>query len=328
MSNNIYSIIIEKVRFFSTKISLRKNLTFLFFLVLAIIFWIVQVYSQKMVIKLAIPIRYTNVSDDILFEHNLPEKINVDIKDLGSSVIKYTSMWNDSIEIDLAGIIKQFPDRNTLQGQDLEQLIRSKLLPSSELIGYTPNYISYAYNKVSVRKLPVIFDGYIGLSSGYQLDGDVSVYPDTVIAYGSKTTLDTLSFAYTARDTISEIKGNLQVDIQLKEIAGVNFKPQKVKIDILVDKFLVKEVKVPIQCLNLPENFDIVFFPSEVTVSFFVGLKRYNLIESNDFKIQIDYKDIEKLNSSSIPIRIIEAPDFVRTQLPEPSEVEFILEQK
>lgn len=328
MSEGIYSKITKAIRFFFRKISWRKNLIFLFFLVMAIIFWIMQVYSQKIMIKLSIPVKYINVSDEILFEHNLPEKINADIKDLGSSVLKYAAKSGDSIKIDLGAIIKQSPEKSTIQGQELEQLIRSELLPSSELISYTPNYISYAYNKVSIRKLPVIFDGFISLSAGYQLDGDVSVYPDTVIAYGTQTALDTIRFAYTSKDTIRDIKGNQQIDIPLKDVLGVDFKPQKVRIDIPVDKFLVKEVKVPIECLNLPDNLNIVFFPSEVTVSFFVGLKRYNLIESSDFKIQVDYKDIENLKTSSIPVRIIEAPDFVRTQLPEPSEVEFILEQK
>ncbi len=328
MSTDIYSIIKEKFRFFFKKISWRKNLTFLFFLILAIIFWVMQIYSQKIVFKLSIPIKYKNVSEEILFEHNLPEKVEVDIKDLGSSILKYATKSDDSITIDLGIIIKQSPDKNIIQSQELEQLIRAELLPNSELISFYPNYISYAYNKVSVRKIPVIFDGHIQLSAGYQLDGDVSIFPDTIIAYGSKAALDELHYAYTSKDTILDVKGNQAIDIELKTVKGIDFKPQKVRIDIPVDKFLIKEVKVAIECLNLPDDLDIIFFPSEVTVPFFVGLKRYNLIESNDFKIQVDYKDIQDLHTSSIPIRIIEAPDFVRTQLPEPSEVEFILEQK
>lgn len=328
MSDDIYSTIIEKIRFFFNKIAWKKNLTFLFFIILATIFWIMQVYSQKIVIKLSIPVKYLNVSDEILFEHNLPEKIEVDVKDYGSAVIKYATKQDDSLKIDLGAIIKQYPDKNIIQAQDLEQLIRAKLLTESELQSYTPTYISYAYNKVAVRKLPVIFDGFIDLPAGYQLDGDVSVYPDTVIGYGTQAALDTLRYAYTSIDTISNVTASQQLNIPLRDVDGVDFKPQQIRIEIPVDKFLIKEVKVPIECLNLPENLDIIFFPSEVTVSFFVGLKRYNLIQSNDFKIQVDYKDLKDLQTSSIPIRIIESPDFVRTQLPEPSEVEFILEQK
>lgn len=328
MSNDIYSTIIEKIRFFFSKISWKKNLTFLFFIILAIIFWVMQVYSQKIVIKLSVPVKYLNVSDEILFEHNLPEKIEVDIKDYGSAVIKYATKMNDSLKIDLGAIIKQNPGKNIIQGQELEQLIRAELLTDSELLSYTPNYISYAYNKVAIRKLPVIFDGVIDLPAGYQLDGDVYVYPDTVIGYGAQSALDTLYYAYTSIDTISNVTASQQLNIPLRKIEGIDFKPQQVRIEIPVDKFLIKEVKVPIECLNLPDNLDIIFFPSEVTVPFFVGLKRYNLIESNDFKIQVDYKDLKDLQTSSIPVRIIEAPDFVRTQLPEPSEVEFILEQK
>ena len=319
---------IEKFRFFFKNISWKKNLTFLFFLLLAVIFWGMQVYSQKIEIKLTVPIKYTNVANNILFEHELPASIEVDIQDYGSAILKYSARKKDSLEIDLGAIIKESTTKRTLQGQAYEQLVRSKLLPSSELLGFSPTYISYAYNRVAVRKLPVLFDGVTNLPAGFQLDGDITIYPDSVLAYGSSAALDTLTFAYTEKDTLQDIKESQRIDVSLRKIKGVEYKPNKIKLDIPVDKFIVKELKVPVECINLPENLRIKFFPSEVTVSFFVGLKRYNLIESSNFKILVDYKDIKDFGNKSIPIRIIESPDFVRTRLPEPSEVEFILEQE
>lgn len=320
--------LIEKFRSFFKKISWKKNLTFLFFLVLAIIFWGMRVYSQKIEIKLSIPIKYTNVANNILFEHELPTNIDVHIKDNGSAILKYSSLRKDSLEIDLGAIIKESATRKILQGQTYEQLVRSKLLPSSELLGFYPTQISYAYNKVAVRKLPVLFDGVTNLAAGYQLDGDITILPDSVVAYGSSAALDTLTFAYTERDTLQNIKESQRIDVLLRKTAGVEYKPNKIQLDIPVDKFIIKELKVPVECINLPENLRIKFFPSEVTVSFFVGLKRYNLIESTNFKILVDYRNIKDLGNKSIPIRIIESPEFVRTRLPEPSEVEFILEQE
>lgn len=320
--------IIKKFRFIFKKISWKKNLTFLFFLLLAIIFWGMQVYSQKIEIKLAIPIKYTNVASNILFEHELPQKIDVDVSDYGSAVFKYSARSNDTLEIDLGAIIKESATKRTIQGQAYEQLVRSKLLSSSELLSFSPTYISYAYSRVAVRKLPVLFDGVTHLSPGYQLDGDIIIYPDSVVAYGSSAALDTLRFAYTVKDTIQNVKESKRIDVMLRETKGVEFKPSKIKLDIPVDQFIVKELKVPVECINLPENLTIKFFPSEVSVSFFVGLKRYNLIESSNFKILVDYSSIKDLGNKSVPIRIIESPDFVRTRLPEPSEVEFILEKK
>lgn len=322
------SKIIKKFRFIFRKISWKKNLTFLFFLLLAIIFWGMQVYSQRIEIKLTLPIKYTNVATNILFEQELPSNVEVSILDYGSAILKYSSRRMDSLEIDLGTIIKESNTKKILQGQVYEQLIRTKLLPSSELLNFSPAYISYAYNRVAVKKMPVLFDGVTNLSAGYQLDGDIIIYPDSVIAYGSAAALDTLTFAYTDRDTIKNIKESKRVDVALRKTKGVEYKPNKIKLDIPVDQFIVKELKVPVECINLPENLTIKFFPSEVSVSFFVGLKRYNLIESSNFKILVDYKDIKDLGNKSIPVRIIESPDFVRTRLPEPSEVEFILEQK
>lgn len=319
--------LIEKLRFFFKNISWKKNLTFLFFLLLAVIFWGMQVYTQRIEIKLVIPIKYTNVANNILFETELPENIEINVKDYGSSILKYAAK-NDSIEIDMGAIIKEQTTQKILHGQSYEQLIRTGILPSSELVAYSPSYISYAYSRVSVRKLPVLFDGVTHLPPGFQLDGDITIYPDSVIAYGSSAALDTLTFAYTDKDTLLNIQESQKIALSLKANRGVKFKPNKIEIDVPVDKFIIKEVNVPIECINLPKDLAIKFFPSEIAISFFVGLKRYNLIESNNFKIIVDYKDIKDIGNKSIPIRIIESPDFVRIKGLEPSEVEFILEQE
>lgn len=319
--------LVQKIKFFlKHKISWKKNLTFLFFLVLAIVFWILQVYSEKILIHLSIPIKYTNIADDVLFE-KLPESIEVDIKDYGASVLKYASRTNDTLVFDIGSAIIESEAKKSLQGQELEQLIRTKLLPTSEIISYTPTLISYAHNQIFIRKIPVLFDGDVNLSTGYQLDGDIYLSPDTVIAYGAESALDTLKFAYTERDTLRNITESRRVDLPLLEPPGVTFRPSKVKLNIPVDLFLEKREKVKIECVNLPESLHIKFFPSEVVIPYFVGLKRSNQIQNSDFKVQVDYLDIKDLETPTIPIRIIESPEFVRKRQPEPYEVEFILEE-
>lgn len=321
-------IILQRVRSFFKKVQWKKILTFLFFVLLALIFWLMQIWRQKFDTEINIPVRYVNIPDSIVFENELPTNIEVGIKDDGAAMFNYYfNKGKDSIIVDVREMIKGTQER-VIQGRNLEQMIRGKLLVSSELNSYSPTRISYAYAVLHQKKLPVIYDGYVSLASGYLLDGDLTLEPDSVLVYGSRAALDTLRYAHTIGDTLKNVTSNRKMLIPIRQYNGIKFIPNSVELNIPVDEFTQKEVELPVICVNLPDNLNIKFFPSSVKIPFFVGLRRYNDITAEDFKVIVNYNDIKDFKETSIPVRVTESPDYVQTKLPVPSEVEFVLEQK
>lgn len=321
-------VILQRARSFFKQIQWKKILVFLFFVILALIFWLMQIWRQEFESNLDIPVKYVNVPDSIIFEDDLPSNFNLRIKDNGSATLRYFfTKRKDSIIVDVRKAIKGSKNR-AIKDKDFEQLIRQKLLSTTELTSYYPIQSSYAYATLHHKKLPVIYDGYVSLASGHLLDGDLILEPDSVIAYGSYSALDTLRYAHTVDDTLKEVTTAKKTPIAMQEARGIRFSPNIVELSIPVDEFTQKTVEVPIICLNLPDNLNIKFFPSTVKIPFFVGLKRYNDITAEDFKVVVNYDDIKDFRETSISVRIAESPDYVQTKLPIPSEVEFVLEQK
>lgn len=326
--SNTKEEIITKVRVFFKNIKWKKILTFSFFLLLSTIFWIMQIYRQKFESTYTIPIKYTNIPDSIIFENKLPLKIEARIKEGGGTLFRYYfTKRKDSLEINIKKLISRSSDR-IIEGSAFEQMVRSKLFVTSELISTNPNSISYRYDILEEKRVPVIYDGYINLNSGHIIDGDLSIVPDYVTVYGSRAALDTISFAHTVNDTLNNITEDKIVSIDIAPIKGVKFVPNKIELAIPIDEYTMKVVEVPIECVNLPPHLSIKFFPSFVKIPFYVGLKRYKDITTKDFEIKIDYNDLKDLKSPTIPVRIVKSPDYVKTRMPEPSEVEFILEQE
>lgn len=326
--SNTKDKILDLVKAFFRSISWKKVLTFSFFVVLSTIFWVIQVYRQKFEATLTIPIKYANVPDSIVFENELPLEISARIKDDGATLFKYYLLKrDDSLEINIRDIIKESTKR-VIQGSSFEQIIRTKLYPSSELISYTPAHISYVYAILQQKSLPVIYDGYIDLPSGYMIDGELSYTPDSVVVYGSSSSLDTLYFAHTVTDTISDIISDTTFSVGMRKTKGIKFVPNSIAVSVPVDQFTSKEVDVHVTCVNLPSNMSIKFFPSTVKIPMLVGLKRYKDIDATCFIVKVDYNDIKDQKESVTPVRIFESPDYVRTKMPVPSEVEFILEEE
>ncbi|NDV78511.1 YbbR-like domain-containing protein [Dysgonomonas sp. 511] len=321
-------IIIQKVRSSFRNISWKKTLTFLFFLLLSSIFWLMQVYREKFESTINIPIKYVNVPDSIIFDNELVDKITVRIKDDGVTMFRYYfTKRNDSLVIDIRKLIHEQEDPVILS-KSMEQLIRNQLFSSSELISYSPSRLAYDYVILREKRLPVIYDGYISLATGYIIDGDLTVNPDSVTVYGSRTALDTIRYVHTVDDTIKEVTSSTKIEVPIKPIKGVKFVPDMVNISVPVDQFNTKEIEVPITIVNLPDNLNIRFFPSSVTIPIIVGLSRYNDITANNFEVKVDYNDIKSLTEPLIPVRITESPDYIEAKVPVPAEVEFVLERK
>lgn len=314
--------IIQEVRSFFNKISWRKILTFLFFVMLSSTFWVMQIYRQKFEASFAIPVKYVNIPDSIVFENDFPSEIRVRIKDDGGALFKYYfTRRKDSIRIDVRQAITDISNDIVLQR------LRKKLFASSELLSYYPVDISFTHAVLHKKQIPVIYDGHINLPSGYIIDGDLVIAPDSVIAYGSKESLDTLNFAHTEADTLNKIISYKDLFVQIRPIRGIKFIPNTVKLTIPVDNIMQKVVEVPVTCINLPPNLQIKFFPSVVKIPFLVGRKRYSNIDATCFHIKIDYEEIKDLKDATIPIRITDSPDYIRAKPPIPAEVEFVLEQ-
>lgn len=318
----------SKIKIFFQHIPWKKILTFSFFVILASIFWIIQVYRQKFETTLVIPIKYTNIPDSIIFENELPTEVNARIKDDGASLFKYYLLKrNDSLEINVRNLIKE-SNNSVIQGTSFGQMIRGKLYMTSELISYSPARISYSYAILEQHKCPVIYDGYIDLPSGYIVDGDITVSPDSVMLYGSKSSLDTIAFVHTVADTIDQIISDTIINVRLKQIKGIRYNPAKVQISVPVDQFTTKTVDVPVTCINLPQNLKIKFFPSTVKISFSVGLKRFKDIDSSLFSVIVDYNEIANQKEPTVQVRIVDSPPYIRSMTPSPSEVEFVVEQE
>lgn len=320
----------DKVRILFKKIPWKKILTFSFFVLLATTFWVMQIYRQTFNATIHMPIKYTNIPDSIAFEHNLPLIFTVTIEDDGAALFKYFfTKRNDSLLINVRDLIQQ-SELYEIQKKSFGQLIKNNLFESTKLIDYTPSRAYYAYAVLQQKKLPVIYNGYINLASGYIVEDNLLLSPDSIYAYGSKASLDTLYFAHTIADTINNVNSTRKVVVGIQSTTGVKYTPTSIEVTIPVDKFLSREVDVPITCINLPERINVRFIPPLVKVPFFVGEKKDGDVKTSDFAIKVDYNEIKNIKRipSSIPIRITESPDYIKTNLPIPAEVEFIFEEK
>jgi len=79
------------------------------------------------------------------------------------------------------------------------------------------------------------------------------------------------------------------VEIKKYTTQKISFDPKEVTVSVEVSEFSQKEIVLPIEVINLPENIIIKLIPSVVTVVFNVSVEEFKEITENDFSLVCDY---------------------------------------
>lgn len=312
--------------FFST-IPWKNILVFLFFLVLAFIFWL-MLFSQKENVEgtYRIPLKYTNIPNDVVFDNPLPPYLEVSVTDNGAQIFLLDIRKRDSLEINVAEITEG--GVTVLQGDQYRQLISSQLFPGTYIRGYYPMNISLASSKLQSKELTVVFDGEITTSRANLVADSATFIPDRITAYGSKQVLDQLQNAVTEYTVFRNLKATSQLPVKINKVDGVKFVPSSVDIFIPIEEYTERTFEVPITARHMPGRLDVKFFPSRANVTFSVTLEEYKKIVPEDFSIELDYRDFHSNENGRVELILTKSPSSIINPRITPSTVEFLFETR
>ncbi|NLY23479.1 MAG: YbbR-like domain-containing protein [Bacteroidales bacterium] len=323
--------IIEKwkpgVKAFFSTFPWKNSLFFLFFLLLAFIFWLMLFFQKENVEgTYRIPLKYTNISEDVVFDQALPEFIEISIADNGAEIFRLDITKKDSLEINVTEMTEG--GNTILQGDQYRQLIRSQLSPSTNIRGYYPMNISLATSRLQQKELKVVFDGEITTNRANLVADSAVFIPETVTAYGSRQSLDQLDKAYTEYTLFKNLKATSQLPVTINPVEGVKFVPDHVDIYIPIEEYTERTFEVPITVVRMPKDLDVKFFPSRANVSFSVTLEEYKKIAQEDFEIELDYRKFHANEDGRVDLELTKTPASINNIRLSPSSVEFLFENR
>ena len=318
----------DNLRQFFSKIEWGKVIPFFLFLILAFIFWLLIFFQEKSEGTFQLPLKYINLPEDEAFVVDpMPHHIDLIISDLGSGLFKYYFFKRkDSLVIDVEKTQKENNDK--LQVNQLTSLIRTKLTPGTELIGYIPAVISIETAKLQSKTVPVVFDGEMRTSGGHLVIDSISIIPNEVKVYGIGEQLRNISEVKTEYSVFENLKATSQLKAKIKKINGVTFKPNEVEVYIPIHEFTERQFEIVISTVNAPDNVDIKFFPSKVNVTFAVTLDDYKKLSPEMFEIEVDYKELKKIEGDQLELKLSSFPTTIRNPHISPAVVEFLFEVK
>ena len=317
----------DKIHSTFSEIRWGKVIPFFLFLILAFIFWLILFFQKEAEGNYQMPLKYTNIPEDEVFVNPQPEYIDLRIKDFGSKLLNYYFFKKkDSLIIDVEKTQKE--NNVELQGNQLIQLIHTKLSANTHVIGFMPTRISLKTAKLQSKTVPVIFDGEMRTSAGHLVVDSISIIPNEVTLFGTGEQLKGISQVVTEYSVFENLKATSQLKARLKAIEGVTFKPNEVEVYIPIHEFTERQFDISITVNNEPEDIDVKFFPSRVKVTFAVTLEDYKKIAPEDFEIDLDYNSLRNTESDQVELKLSKFPESIINPHISPAVVEFLFERK
>jgi YbbR domain-containing protein len=307
---------------------------FLFFLLLSTIFWFFNELENVYVSNISYPVKYTDPPKDKIFVGNLPSHLDLKIRGTGFKLLEYRigkELMPIEFQVNSYNLKSSHDSQNDqyfLLTQSVRTRISRQLSSDLDIVDITPDTLHFQFANETTRKLAV--EAQISYSFGKQfmLKGNIEVEPDSVIASGPNTVLDTVETATTTKQHFKEITENLTKRLPLKKIhPQVEFSERNVKIKIPVEQYTEGALRKEIEVKNLPDSVVLRTFPRYIQITYLAGLSNFENVIPELFKVTVDFKDTGK-DSEKLKVSVEKAPDYLKSYSYRPHRVDYIIEKK
>jgi hypothetical protein len=179
--------------------------------------------------------------------------------------------------------------------------------------------------KVS-KTVPVRLAGRFSFAPEYHLIDKINLQPDSVTVSGPASMVGLVTTWETDSLILRDIQTTITTSVRLKEPPReMELSITKVAVVIPIEQFTEKSLFVPLIIKNPPDD-SIRIFPYRVKLNCVVGLSQYNLIEMDDFVMEVDLKGVSlHEGKNTVPIVLTKKPDFVKNVTFSPKSAEFFI---
>ncbi len=306
----------------------RRIVVFMVCVLIATVLWFLNALSQDYSTTVSYSVKYTNPPGKLFLANNPPSKIDLKVDAHGFTLLRHKLSFSYSpIVLDLTSIAKDGEQEGNLinvRTEDLIRLVSQQVSSEIKVTDISPKIITLLFDSLYTKSIPLKADVNIDLKPQFFLTGSVIVEPDSVQITGPAAIIDTVNIVKTKTVNFEKLGNEVELAVDIVHPDKTTVSPEKANLKIPVERFTEKEFKIPLEIRNKPEDINFKIFPSEVSISFLIGLNNYEDIRSTDFQLFVDYDSIN--TSETLEVYVSKKPDFIQLLRISPPSVEYLIE--
>ncbi|MBW2938389.1 hypothetical protein KXJ69_09745 [Aureisphaera sp. CAU 1614] len=308
----------------NTKNKNPKIKSFLFFLLLATLFWFLTKFSRDSEATLTTTLDYINIPDSLVLTNDNVKEITFDVSGNGFQLLSH-KLRKTSLKIDVSAYYKEEDSIIVLPLQDIQKLIL-KQLNLSDIKNISETELMLHLDKNASKRIPISLQSHISFKDGYFQKGKIKIMPDSVDISGPSEEIDTITFIPTQLFKRKDVSKGLTETINLikPQNKKVVLNPKSVSIRIEAEEFSQMTMEIPVEVINLTEGTELKLFPESIEITFDVSIKDFGNLTIDDFKIICDFSERIEEGSFMIP-KLIKHPENLQHLELETKKVEFLI---
>lgn len=305
-------------------VSIKEILIFLCFFIFATLMWMGRAMRTMRDKTIIVPIEYVGIPQNIHVTE-LPQQMSITIRDIGTRLLTYEKQPLSPIRMDLSSQIQSNMGKISISAEQIRSNISDRLLGTTKLQRVTPELIQAHYSVQNGKEVPVNVNAHIIPAAQHQLIGAVTLTPKTILIYGQKQIIDTITCVQTIPQEFPNTQDTFTYSLKLQPIAGVRFSDTIVTIHGAAVAFTEKSFELPITTTQVPEQYTMRLFPSKAMVKARVAITNFKAVNANDFQVICNYPTEP---CQSLPVHVTTSNPYILDIRVTPQEVEYIIENK
>lgn len=318
-----FDIIGKRIRYVWFWLLRKDILIFLLFVGLVTGFWWGRTMSSPRDVTIAIPVTYSGIDQQVVFNQALPQILDVTIRDNGKQLRQIKNNAH-VLDYDLRAYVSNKEGQIILTAENMRQKLQDLLPGSTKIQKITPEHFTTTYYRQEQKRVPVVVQSHIDLAPQNQLVCAPVVIPDTLVLFGSKEILDSITYIQTQPLYINQLRDSVTVQVPLQIPRGVRVSHQQVKILYLAEQFTEKSFTLPIQVKNAPADIQVRLFPQTVNVVARVGVSHFSQVQASDIEA---YCLFPEAYSEALEVRIHTQNPHITNLRISPEKVEYMINQ-
>ncbi len=315
------------VRAYLYKYLNREFLTFLFFLALSALFWLLTALNESYEREVEVPIRLVDIPHNVVMTSDSTATIRLTVRDKGYTLATYL-LGNR-----LRTIRSDFQRHCTGNGQgvvpssELHKLLQQQLYNTTKIVSVKPDRFEFTYNYGQKRRVAVRLNGAVTPERNYYI-ARLLFQPDSVDIYASKELLDSIKSVATESVNIANLADTLTKQLRLLPIKGVRIEPEGTRLVVCPDVLTEETLEVPVRTVNVPRGKTLRTFPSKVSVTFTVGASLFRTIATDKFRLVADNNEIKDNGNDRSTLQLRSLPQGVRNARLAVRQVDYLIEEQ
>lgn len=313
--------ILKKV---ATSLFTRDAATFLFFVLIAFLFWVMHSSSSNRNMKMKVNIEYVGIPQNVQIVDSLPTTTTIVVRDKGSVLWHYYFERFPTIKVDLS---KKFNNSGVLE-YDMNELIArimTQFPATTQLYDSDISQLKAQYNLLESKEVPIALQESYAPAMPYVLKDEIKIVPNTMLIHAPHELIAQIDTLYLEPIT-EKLNKSTSISQQLIPLDGVQFEQNSVDVEVPIEISTEKKMEIPIVGVGLPQQMTLRTFPSEATISFNVGLSKFHDIAEEDFQVVVYYDSLEHNASQKAKLYFNKKPKGIHQLRAVPQEVDYISE--